>query len=96
MGGWHAHVNLGEKAAAQEMQKALLREEKQEVTILDSRHTEWWRREMSQEAPEETESLSRWRASPPPCAPGGIPLPDDPERCCGEGGGRGVHVWERM
>ena len=21
---------------------------------------------------------------------------DDPERCCGEGGGRGVHVWERM
>ena len=20
----------------------------------------------------------------------------DPERCCGEGGGRGVHVWERM
>ena len=21
---------------------------------------------------------------------------DDPERCCGEGGGRGVHVWECM
>ena len=21
---------------------------------------------------------------------------DDPERCCGEGGERGVHVWERM
>ena len=21
---------------------------------------------------------------------------DDPERCYGEGGGRGVHVWERM
>ena len=21
---------------------------------------------------------------------------DDPERRCGEGGGRGVHVWERM
>ena len=21
---------------------------------------------------------------------------DDPEGCCGEGGGRGVHVWERM
>ena len=21
---------------------------------------------------------------------------DDPERCCGEGGGRGVHVWKRM
>ena len=21
---------------------------------------------------------------------------DDPERCNGEGGGRGVHVWERM
>ena len=21
---------------------------------------------------------------------------DDPERCCGEGGGRGVHVWEHM
>ena len=21
---------------------------------------------------------------------------DDPERCCGEGGGSGVHVWERM
>ena len=21
---------------------------------------------------------------------------DDPERCCGEGCGRGVHVWERM
>ena len=21
---------------------------------------------------------------------------DDPERCCGEGGVRGVHVWERM
>ena len=21
---------------------------------------------------------------------------DDPERCCGEGGGRRVHVWERM
>ena len=21
---------------------------------------------------------------------------DDPERCHGEGGGRGVHVWERM
>ena len=21
---------------------------------------------------------------------------DDPERCCREGGGRGVHVWERM
>ena len=21
---------------------------------------------------------------------------DDPERCCGEGGGKGVHVWERM
>ena len=21
---------------------------------------------------------------------------DDPERCCGEGGGRGVQVWERM
>ena len=21
---------------------------------------------------------------------------DDPERCCGEEGGRGVHVWERM
>ena len=21
---------------------------------------------------------------------------DDPERCCEEGGGRGVHVWERM
>ena len=21
---------------------------------------------------------------------------DDPERCCGEGGGRGVHVWDRM
>ena len=20
---------------------------------------------------------------------------DDPERCCGEGGGRGGHVWER-
>ena len=54
MGGWHAHVKLGEKVAAHEMQKTLLREEKQEVTILDSRHTEWWRREMSQEALEET------------------------------------------
>ena len=21
---------------------------------------------------------------------------DDPEGCCGEGGGRGVHVWDRM
>ena len=21
---------------------------------------------------------------------------DDPEGCCGEGGGRGVHVWERI
>ena len=21
---------------------------------------------------------------------------DDPEGCCGEGGGRAVHVWERM
>ena len=21
---------------------------------------------------------------------------DDPQRCYGEGGGRGVHVWERM
>ena len=21
---------------------------------------------------------------------------DDPQRCCGEGGGRGVHFWERM
>ena len=21
---------------------------------------------------------------------------DDPERCYGEGGGRGVHIWERM
>ena len=21
---------------------------------------------------------------------------DDPEGCCGEGGGRGVHVWELM
>ena len=21
---------------------------------------------------------------------------DDPERCYGEGGGRGIHVWERM
>ena len=21
---------------------------------------------------------------------------DDPERCCGEGGGREVHVWEHM
>ena len=21
---------------------------------------------------------------------------DDPEGCCGEGGGKGVHVWERM
>ena len=21
---------------------------------------------------------------------------DDPERCYGQGGGRGVHVWERM
>ena len=21
---------------------------------------------------------------------------DDPERCCGEGGGRGIHVWELM
>ena len=21
---------------------------------------------------------------------------DDPERCCGEGGGRGVHIWEHM
>ena len=60
MGGWHAHVKLGEKVAAHEMQKTLLREEKQEVTILDSRHTEWWRREMSQEALEET----------------GVPFPD--------------------
>ena len=21
---------------------------------------------------------------------------DDPEGCCGEGGGRGVHVWDRV
>ena len=21
---------------------------------------------------------------------------DDPEGCCGEGGGRGIHVWDRM
>ena len=21
---------------------------------------------------------------------------DDPQRCYGEGGGRGIHVWERM
>ena len=21
---------------------------------------------------------------------------DDPERCYGEGGGRGIHIWERM
>ena len=25
-----------------------------------------------------------------------LKIRDDPERCCGEGGGRGVHVWERM
>ena len=24
----------------------------------------------------------------------GLVRGDDPERCCGEGGGRGVHVWE--
>ena len=26
----------------------------------------------------------------------GLVHSDDPERCYGEGGGRGVHVWERM
>ena len=26
----------------------------------------------------------------------GLVHDDDPERCCGEGGGRGVHVWERI
>ena len=26
----------------------------------------------------------------------GAGVGDDPERCYGEGGGRGVHVWERM
>ena len=26
----------------------------------------------------------------------GLVQGDDPERCYGEGGGRGVHVWERM
>ena len=26
----------------------------------------------------------------------GLVHEDDPERCYGEGGGRGVHVWERM
>ena len=26
----------------------------------------------------------------------GVGHGDDPERCYGEGGGRGVHVWERM
>ena len=27
---------------------------------------------------------------------GGLVHGDDPERCYGEGGGRGVHIWERM
>ena len=26
----------------------------------------------------------------------GLVHEDDPEGCCGEGGGRGVHVWELM
>ena len=26
----------------------------------------------------------------------GLVRGDDPERCYGEGGGRGVHIWERM
>ena len=26
----------------------------------------------------------------------GLVQGDDPERCCGEVGGSGVHVWERM
>ena len=26
----------------------------------------------------------------------GLVQGDDPQRCYGEGGGRGVHVWERM
>ena len=26
----------------------------------------------------------------------GLVCGDDPEGCCGEEGGRGVHVWERM
>ena len=40
--------------------------------------------------------LNRQSMSDAGCSMLGAGAWDDPERCCGEGGGRGIHVWERM